>query len=64
MIMNTVNEQSNLVWKESNLLWGLLAICAAMLGLIYYDGLELMVVWWNTREEYGHGYIIPFITLF
>ncbi|MBI3186901.1 MAG: VPLPA-CTERM-specific exosortase XrtD [Gammaproteobacteria bacterium] len=62
--MNTVNEQSNLVWKESNLLWGLLAICAAMLGLIYYDGLELMVVWWNTREEYGHGYIIPFITLF
>lgn len=64
MIMNNINETRFFVWKESNLLWGLLAVCAAVLGLIYYDGLELMVQWWNAREEYGHGYIIPFITLF
>jgi len=34
------------------------------LVVIYFDGLSLMVRWWETREEYGHGYIIPFISAF
>lgn len=54
----------NSVWKESPLFWGLVALSASMLTFICYDGLELMVIVWGGREEYGHGYIIPFITAF
>jgi len=52
------------VWKENLLLWGVLAISLALLLFIYSDGLLRMVQWWEEREEYGHGYIIPAITLF
>jgi len=52
------------VWKENKYYWGILCVSLFILGIIYYDGLQLMERWWSTREEYGHGYIIPFITLF
>jgi len=52
------------VWKESLSIWGLLVVALSLLGFIYLDGLLLMEKWWGDREEYGHGYIIPFITLF
>ena len=42
----------------------MLLISAAALGIIFYDGVALMAEWWGTREEYSHGYLIPFITLF
>jgi exosortase D (VPLPA-CTERM-specific) len=62
--METVNKQLVSVWKEPSLFWGVVLVCAAFLGLIYYDGLNLMVQWWQDKEEYGHGFIIPFIVLF
>jgi exosortase D (VPLPA-CTERM-specific) len=43
--------------------WGLLAVACLLIGFIYYDGLELMVGWWE-REEYSHGYMIPLVALF
>lgn len=52
------------IFRESFLIWGVLALLAVLLGFVYYDGLWLMENWWQTREEYGHGYIIPFIALF
>ncbi|RDH81678.1 MAG: VPLPA-CTERM-specific exosortase XrtD [endosymbiont of Galathealinum brachiosum] len=36
----------------------------ATLIFIYQEGLSYMVEMWDAKEEYGHGYIIPFITLF
>ncbi len=59
-----MNNSKLFVWKESNIFWGGIAIVLSLLGLIYFDGLTMMEQWWSTREEYGHGYIIPFITLF
>lgn len=56
--------KNSFVWKESGLLWILLAVSLLALGLIFIDGLVFMEKWWSEREEYGHGYIIPFITLF
>jgi len=58
-----INEERS-VWKESPVLWVGLAVASAILVFIYYEGLEYMVNLWNTREEYGHGFIIPFITAF
>lgn len=62
--MNTTNDQQLQVWEISPLVWVALLVSATFMGLLYYDGLELMVSWWHTREEYGHGFIIPFITAF
>ncbi len=53
-----------LVWKEPPILWGLLVLSVMLLVFIHYDALSFMVKWWESREEYGHGFIIPFITLF
>ncbi len=52
------------ILKEGPVLWGLLGLSFLLLVFIHYDALSLMVRWWETREEYGHGFIIPFITLF
>lgn len=52
------------VWKESSPFWGVLSASLLILGFIYFDGLQEMESWWANREEYGHGYIIPFIALF
>jgi len=59
-----VNNSELSVWKESAIYWVVLAASLLSLGFIYFDGLQLMERWWQTREEYGHGYIIPFIALF
>jgi exosortase D (VPLPA-CTERM-specific) len=43
--------------------WGMLTAACLLLGFIYYDGLALMVGWWE-RDEYSHGYMIPLVALF
>ena len=53
-----------ILWKEPPILWGALAAISLLLGYVYFEGLSFMVHWWNIKEEYGHGYIIPFIALF
>ncbi len=44
---------------------GFLSVVAAvvLLGFVCYDGLELMVKWWE-RDEYSHGYMIPFVAVY
>jgi exosortase D (VPLPA-CTERM-specific) len=37
---------------------------AAVLGFVYFDGLNDLLRMWNTKEEYSYGYLIPVITLF
>jgi len=59
-----INNENKMVWKENLALWGLLGLSISLLVLIHFDGLSLMVQWWGAREEYGHGFLIPFITLF
>jgi exosortase D (VPLPA-CTERM-specific) len=55
----SVNTQSQTPW----LLWGLLLAAFGLLGFVFYDGLALMVTWWE-RDEYSHGYMIPLVALF
>ena len=60
-----MNEASNTnIWKESPVIWALLAILFALMGYIYFDGFTKLVNMWEQREEYSFGYLIPFITLF
>lgn len=41
----------------------LLGLAISILGYICFDGLSLMVSWWE-RDEYSHGYMIPAVAAF
>ena len=51
-------------WKDPVTMWAMLLVSLVLLVYVSYDGLVAMVRIWENREEYSHGYIIPFITLF
>ena len=59
----TVNDKI-LILKESPVFWAGVALSVLLLIFIHFEGLSLMVSWWESREEYGHGFMIPFITAF
>jgi len=44
-------------------LWGLLLLAYLIVFYIFRDGLSLMTQWWE-KEEYSHGYMIPFVAAF
>ena len=52
------------VWNRNVSWWIVAALCAGLLGVIYYDALVLMVGIWIDDENYGHGFFVPFISLF
>ncbi|VAX09574.1 Eight transmembrane protein EpsH / EpsI protein [hydrothermal vent metagenome] len=62
--MNEATENKINIWKETPVIWVLLAVLAALIGYVYFDGLTKLVEIWEKREEYSYGYLIPFITLF
>ena len=41
----------------------LFVISVGLLGWLCYDGLALMVGWWE-RDEYSHGYMIPLVAAY
>ena len=61
--MNTSSGESERLCKEPVSVWVLLLGIAALMGFVFFDGLKLMVDWWE-RPEYSHGYLIPLISVF
>lgn len=51
-------------WYISNYLWIYLAATALLIAYPFWETIGDMKYRWDTKEEYGYGYIIPFITLF
>ncbi len=62
--MATVSEAVPLQFRARPLLWLLLAVALAGVGLIFYDALTHMVDWWSSREEYSHGFLIPVVSAY
>ncbi|MEZ5541467.1 MAG: VPLPA-CTERM-specific exosortase XrtD [Pseudomonadota bacterium] len=56
--------QQQTLWKSPATFWLLLGVVVALGGYAFYDTIADMVYRWNTKEEYGYGYLIPVITLF
>lgn len=44
--------------------WLLLLATSIAIVIIFYQGLARMVSQWTTSEEYGYGFLIPFISIF
>ena len=60
---NTHNASPDTTASPQYGFWALLLLSFGLLGFIFYDGLALMVKWWE-RDEYSHGYMIPMVALF
>ncbi len=52
------------IWREPNTFWLLMVAVAIFLILGYLDAVTEMIRIWDTQEEYGYGYIVPFIVGF
>lgn len=62
--MQAESSKRQKIWAESIQYMSLMVAGVFLLVVVYSDGLREMVHWWNTREEYGHGYMIPAIAAF
>lgn len=61
--MTVPGNNAESIWKMSPVVWGFLLLVGGVLVATFYDGLVLMVGWWE-RDEYSHGYLIPVIAGF
>src|SRR5262249_62021119 len=55
---------SPVLWSCPSAVWGLLAVCAVALGLLFLPPLQRLYGLWMTREEYSFGVLVPFIAAF
>lgn len=62
-LSNTSTAHVSTITNKNLWLWILLAAALASLFAIYWDGLKIMVDWWQ-REEYSHAYMIPLVAGF
>jgi exosortase len=44
--------------------WGAVAASLGLLGLLFGSNLRHFVQMWQTDENYGHGFLVPFIALY
>jgi len=56
--------QEVIVFRETKKLWIMALLAFFLLSISFLEALKYMTYVWETREEYGHGYIIPFLSLF
>lgn len=52
------------VWRQTPVAWAWMLLAAALCLFVFREGLGFMLTTWNGREEYSHGFLIPFISLF
>ena len=51
------------IWRPSMLAWLALVAVAFLIGFVFYDGIQYLLMQWGL-PEYNYGYLIPFIALF
>lgn len=52
------------LWREPMWLWLIAAIAVATLAVLYFDAVAQLAKQWDTWAEYGHGYMLPAVSLF
>jgi len=61
--INTYRDDAT-VWKIPVWVWGLFILGVVALIFASMDAMKEMLRFWETREEYSHGYLIPVIAAF
>ncbi len=51
-------------WSIPTAFWLIIALATVLIAYPFMETINDMIYRWDTKEEYGYGYIIPFITLF
>ena len=60
-----VDREEDVYWKDSSLFLISFSVLAVLFAFVLYEhGLNLMVDNWFLTEEYSHGVLIPFISVF
>jgi exosortase D (VPLPA-CTERM-specific) len=50
---------------QVNWIWALPAALIVLACIIVFrEGLSFMLIWWETKEEYNHGYLIPVVAAY
>jgi exosortase D (VPLPA-CTERM-specific) len=57
-------KQDAVLWKQAPWAWGILGLSALLMLFIFNEGLVHLVLTWENREEYSHGFLIPFVVAF
>lgn len=52
-----------MVWRQGMLAWVVVIATGALLAAVFWQGIVSLMGKWG-REEYSHGYLIPFVVLF
>ena len=62
--MSSVRAIRPVAWRGAPWLWVWMLATTALLLAVFYDGLIVMVEGWSGREEYSHGFVLPFVAGF
>ncbi len=62
--MSQASKNDVQIWSDPALVWVLFVAATVVLGYGVIDALAQMVHFWEVREEFSHGYLIPLISLF
>ena len=50
---------------QINWMWVLPAALVLLVTIfVFREGLSFMLIWWETKEEYNHGYLIPVVAVY
>jgi exosortase D (VPLPA-CTERM-specific) len=52
------------IWRMSMANWLWLAAAIILMGVAFWGGIDELIVRWDKQEEYSHGYMLPFLTLY
>lgn len=53
-----------IVWRMNWQGWLWLGIALALMTVAFWSGIDELTVRWDKQEEYSHGYMLPFISLY
>ena len=53
-----------MIWRNGASVWLYFSLSIILVGVAFLLPIQHMMHIWNTSEEYGYGYIIPFLALF
>lgn len=56
--------EKNNIWRTNWPTWGWLGFALILMAIAFWGGINELIVRWDKQEEYSHGYLLPFLTLY